>query len=57
MMDDWAEREAEKIIDAFVAYDGPDDLLRLQQAIASALCQTYEIGRWGKMPEVVIDLQ
>jgi hypothetical protein len=57
MMDDWADREAEKIIDAFVAYDGPDDLLRLQQAITLALCQTYEIGRRGRMPEAVIDLQ
>ena len=36
-MPDWADREAEHIVDKFVAYEGPDDLLRLQQSIAAAL--------------------
>jgi len=44
-MKQWAELEAGKILDAFAAYDGPDDLLRLQGAIARALCHFYEMGR------------
>ena len=44
-MKQWAELEAEKIVDAFVAYDGPDDLLKLQAAIARTLCHFYELGR------------
>lgn len=57
MMDNWAEREAEKIIDAFVAYDGPDDFLQLQQAIAAALCRAFEIGCHGKMPDMPLDVK
>jgi hypothetical protein len=37
MLKDWAEKEAEAIVDKFVADEGPDDLLRLQMAIAAAL--------------------
>jgi len=37
MLKDWAEEEAEAIVDQFVADEGPDDLLRLQTAIAAAL--------------------
>ena len=44
-MKQWAELEAEKIVDAFVAYDGPDDLLKLQAAIARTICHFYELGR------------
>jgi hypothetical protein len=29
-MESWAEKEAEKILDDFVAYEGADDLLKLQ---------------------------
>jgi len=36
---DWADQQAENIIDDFVAYDGPDDLLRLQESIALAIRQ------------------
>ena len=44
-MKQWAELEAEKIVDAFVAYEGPDDLLKLQTAIAHTLFHCYELGR------------
>ena len=43
-MKQWVELEAEKILDAFVSYDGPDVLLRLQGAIARALYHFYELG-------------
>lgn len=44
-MKDWAELKAEALIDAFVADEGPDDLLRLQVAIAEALRDAYERGK------------
>jgi hypothetical protein len=44
-MTDWAEKQADAIVDDFVADEGPDDLLRLQQAIANALRLAYEQGR------------
>ena len=37
MTTDWADQVAEKLIDEFVAYEGPDDLLRFQRSIAEAL--------------------
>ena len=43
-MADWADKKAEEIIEAFVADTGADDLLRLHQAIAKALRQTYADG-------------
>ncbi len=43
-MEDWAEKEAEAIIDRFVADESPADLLRLQQSIAEALRVAYENG-------------
>ncbi len=49
-MEDWAEQEAEKILDAFFSSEGPDDLLLLQQAIAAELSRAYKIGRQGKPP-------
>jgi hypothetical protein len=45
MLNDWAEEEAEAIVDRFVADEGPDDLLRLQTAIAAALRNAYDKGR------------
>jgi hypothetical protein len=54
-MEDWAERKAEKILDAFLAYEGPDDLLLLQQAIAAELNRAYEMGRNGKTPDTTLD--
>ena len=36
-MSDWAEKQAESIIDAFVADESSADLLHLQQMIAEAL--------------------
>jgi hypothetical protein len=48
----WAEIEAEKIIDAFASDEGSDDLLKLQQAIATALCRAYERGSQGREPSV-----
>jgi hypothetical protein len=47
MMEDWAEKEAEGIVDSFVADESSADLLRLQQAIADALRRAYEKGREG----------
>ena len=50
-MESWADKEAEKMLDDFVAYEGADDLLRLQQAIARALCRAYEAGKAGEEPD------
>ena len=50
-MELWAEKASEKILDDFAAYEGADDLLRLQQAIARALCHAYEAGKAGKPPD------
>jgi hypothetical protein len=44
-MEDWAEKEAEVIVDAFVADESSSDLLNLQGAIANALRRAYESGR------------
>jgi hypothetical protein len=41
----WAEKQAEVIVDAFLADGEPEDLLRLEQAIADALRRTYERRR------------
>ncbi|MDQ6733556.1 MAG: hypothetical protein M3Z35_05475 [Nitrospirota bacterium] len=41
----WADQEAEKILDEFVANEGSDDLLKLHEAIVQALCQAYEMGK------------
>lgn len=45
MANDWAEKQAENILDAFIEDDGADDLLHLQQAIASALRSAYQRGK------------
>ena len=47
-MEDWAEKEAEPIVDRFVADESSADLLRLQQFIAEALRASYERGRAHK---------
>ena len=44
-MPDWAEKEAERIVDEFVASERSDDLLQLQQAIAVAMRDAYERGK------------
>ena len=44
-MTGWAEKQAEAIVDAFLADGEPDDLLRLEQAIVKALGLAYERGR------------
>ena len=51
MPNDWAEEEAEAIVDDFAADEGPDDLLRLQTAIAVALLKAYEKGRIRHGPQ------
>jgi len=51
LIQEWAETEAERIIDAFVSYEGSDDLLKLQQAVAAALCRAYEMGAEGTKPK------
>jgi hypothetical protein len=48
MMEDWADKEAEAIVDRFVADESAADLLRLQQSIAQALRAAYEKGREAK---------
>jgi len=40
----WAEKQAEIIVDSFLADGAPADLLRLEQAIAYALRRAYERG-------------
>jgi hypothetical protein len=52
-MEPWAEKEAEKLLDDFVDYEGADDLLRLQNAIAQALSRAYERGRTGQRPDEI----
>lgn len=47
-MNDWAEQEAEALVDRFVADESSADLLRLQQSIARALKAAYEKGRAQK---------
>jgi hypothetical protein len=47
-MGDWAEKEAEAIVDRFVADESSADLLRLQQSIAQALRTAYEKGKKEK---------
>jgi hypothetical protein len=44
IMEDWAEKEAEAIVDQFVADESSSDLLRLQQSIANALRTAYQKG-------------
>ena len=47
-MEDWAEKEAEAIVDQFVLDDSSSDLLRLQQSIAQALIMAYQRGKEAK---------
>lgn len=49
-MTDWADMEAESIVDTFVADQAPDDLLRLHLAIADALRRAFEQGRKETRP-------
>jgi hypothetical protein len=44
-MEDWVEKEAEAIVDRFVADESSADLLQLQQSIVEALRAAYEKGR------------
>ncbi|WP_447979966.1 hypothetical protein [Candidatus Nitrospira bockiana] len=46
-MANWADTTAEAIVDAFTADSGPEDLLRLQHAIAAALRDAREAGKKG----------
>ena len=41
----WAEQQAELIIDMFLNDKGSDDLLRLKDEIAHALCRAYYTGK------------
>ena len=41
----WAEKQAEGIVDAFLADGEPEDLLRLERAIANALRLAYQRRR------------
>jgi hypothetical protein len=44
-MTDWADNEAERIVDDFVANESSEDLLRLQEAIAAAIRDAYKRAR------------
>jgi DNA-binding NtrC family response regulator len=41
---EWAEQQAERIIDMFLNEEGPDDLLKLKDEIAHALYRAYYTG-------------
>jgi hypothetical protein len=41
---EWAAKQADSMMDAFLADEEPDDLMRLEQAIAKALRLAYERG-------------
>jgi len=43
-MADWADKKAEKILDALMADKSPEDLLHLQESIADALRLAYHQG-------------
>jgi hypothetical protein len=45
---EYPEQEAEKIVDAFLAYEGPDDLSLLQREVVAAVKFAYEMGCFGK---------
>jgi len=42
---EWAENQAERIVDRFVRDEDPDDLLKLKDQIAHSLCRAYNIGK------------
>jgi DNA-binding NtrC family response regulator len=42
---EWAEQQAERIIDMFLSDEGSDDLLRLKDEITHALCRAYDTGK------------
>jgi hypothetical protein len=46
-MTDWAEQQAEAIIDAFMADESSADLLHLQQMIEEALRRAYDHANPG----------
>ena len=53
----WTTGPTEKLknlLDAFLAYEGSDDLVLLQQAIVGVICRAYEMGRDGKTAETNI---
>jgi hypothetical protein len=43
-MADWADKKAEKILDAFMADKTPEDMLHLQESIADALRLAFQQG-------------
>lgn len=49
-MEQWIEVEAEIILDAFIATDNPN-FQKLQAAIVKSLCQYYNWGRNGTLPD------
>jgi len=51
---DWGDQEAERIVDRFLACQRPDDLLLLQQTIATALSMAYAIGRTDQGSETIM---
>jgi len=42
--EDWAAKQADAIVNAFLADNEPEDLLRLERAIADALRAAYKSG-------------
>lgn len=48
IMEEWAEQEAEAIVDRFVENESSADLMRLQQSIANVLLTAYQKGKEAK---------
>ena len=42
---EWADREAETILDTFMTYDSSDDLLKLHRLIAESISRASEVGQ------------
>jgi hypothetical protein len=49
---EYSEQEAEKIVDAFLAYEGLDDLSSLQREVVAAVKFAYEMGCLGKALDI-----
>jgi hypothetical protein len=49
IMEDWAEKQAEAIVDRFVADESSADLWCLQQSIVDALHTAYQRGKEAKI--------
>jgi hypothetical protein len=51
---DWTDRQAETIVDAFLAYRGTNDLLRCNGQLLRRSAGPKEVGQAGKSPEIMM---